>query len=488
MLPDVVVSVLDATVSRTVPTDTGMASFVGSSERGPLDGPRAVASLTDFATKFGARITSSLLSDAVETYFAEGGSRLQVQRVAGTGATAASRTLLDAGAAVSLTVTAGQYGVPDPGAWGNSLTAQVIAGAAAGEFVIVVARGGVEVERSPSSADTAAAIAWARSNSRYVVLTQGASTNDPAVAAAAALSGGADGAALTDANWQTALDAIPRDLGPGQVAAPGRTTAAGQLQLLAHAQGRNRFALLDAPDTASDTTLVAAAQALYAAPNRGRRYGQLLAPWDVIPGLTATTTRTVPPSARAAAQYARVDALGNPNQAAAGRNGTARYALDLSQSAFTDAQRQALSEAGVTISRRRFGASIQTYDAVTLADQTNDPGWVSAANVRTVMAFAADAALVGESHMFDQVDGAGVTLGAFRGDLIAAANDLYNVGALYGDTPTEAFLVDAGPTLNTPTTLQNGEMHAQVALRTSPTARRVLIDVVKVPITQSLAA
>lgn len=487
MLPDVVVSVLDATVSRTVPTDTGMAFFSGASERGPVDGPRQVASLSDFTTKFGARQTTSSLYDAVETYFAEGGSRLNVMRTIGTGAVTATRTLLDGAAAVSLTVQAGQFGVVDPGAWGNSLTVQVIAGAVAGEFVLVIFRSGVEVERSPSCADTTAAIAWARSNSKYIVLTQGASLLDPAVAAAAALSTGADGAALSDANWQTALDAIPRDLGPGQIAAPGRTTGAGQLQLLDHAQKRNRFALLDAADTASDTTLVAAAQALYVAPNRGRRYGQLLAPWDVIPGLTATTTRTVPPSARAAAQYARVDALGNPNQAAAGRYGRALYALDLSQPAFTDAQRQALSEAGVTISRRRFGATIQTYDAVTLADQTNDPGWVAAPNVRAVMAYAADAALVGESHQFDQVDGNGRALGAFRGDLIAAANDLYNVGALYGGTPAEAFLVDAGPTLNTPTTLQNGEMHAQVALRTSPTARRVLIDVVKVPITQSIA-
>lgn len=487
MLPDVVVNVLDATVSRTVPTDTAMAYFVGASERGPIDGPRQIASLSDFTTKYGARQTSSALYDAVETYFAEGGSRMTIQRVIGTGAVAASRTLLDGSAAVALTVTAGQLGSPDPGVWGNSLSVAVVAGAGAGQFVLVVTRSGVEVERSPSLDDTAAAVAWARTNSKYLVVTQGVSTNDPAVAAAAALSAGADGAALADANWQTALDAIPRDLGPGQIAAPGRTTAAGQLQLLAHAQNRNRFALLDAPDTASDTTLVAAAQALYTAPNKGRRYGQLLAPWDVVPGLTALTTRTVPPSARAAAQYARVDALGNPNQAAAGRYGIARFAIDLSQAAWTDTQRQSLSEAGVTVSRRRFGSVIQTYDAVTLADQANDAGWVSAPNVRTIMAYVAEATLVGDSHQFDQVDGNGRALGAFRGDLIGAANDLYNVGALYGGTPAEAFLVDTGPTLNTAVSLQAGEMHAQVALRTSPTARRVVIDVVKYPITQALA-
>lgn len=485
-LPDVVVNVKSASVSRTDPTDTGIAYFVGQTERGDPTQAIEHRSLQSFTDRHGARLTTSSLYDAVETYFAEGGSRLFVSRVFGAGAVVASRNLLDGAAAVSLVVQAGQFGVADSGTWGNSLSVQVVAGAQAGEFVLVILRNAVEVERSPSLVDTAAAIAWANSNSKYVKITQGASLLDPAVAAAAALTGGTDGAALADADWQGALDRIPKDLGPGQVAAPGRTTSAGQLQLIDHAVNRNRFALLDLTDSASDSTLVAAAAGLYAAPSNGRRVAQSFAPWDVIPGLTATTTRTVPPSARAAAQYARVDALGNPNVAAAGRNGTARFAVDLSQAAWTDAQRKSLNEAGVTVSRRRFGNAIVTYGMRTLADQTNDVSWSMAPNVRTVMAYVARAQQVGEQHAFDQVDPQGRALGAFRGELMAAASEFFILGALYGATPAEAFFVDTGPSLNTIASLAAGEMHAQVALRTSPSAERVVIDVVKVPITQAL--
>jgi len=489
-LPDVVVTVKDAGTSRTLPSDTGTAYIVGATERGPIDGPRLCRSLQDVVDNFGARLVSSPVYDWAETYFAEGGTLLYVSRAIGAGSVAATRNLLDGAAAISLVVTAGQLGVPDPGAWGNSVSVQVIAGAVGGEVVLVITRSGVEVERSPSLADTTALIAWARANSRYIVLSQGASLLDPAIVAASALSTGADGAALADADWQAALDRIPADLGPGQICAPGRTTSAGHLQLLDHGQQRNRFALPDFPDTASDATLVASAQALYTAPNKGRRYGQPVAPWDVIPGLTAQTLRTVPPSARLAAQYARNDALGNPNIAAAGTGGgrgVARFVIDLSQPAWTDAQRKSLNEAGVTVSRRRYGSSIVTWGARTLADQTNDAGWSFAPGVRTVMSYVADARQIGDAHEFDTVDGKGVALGIFNGDLRAPAMALHTVGALFGDTPQDAFFVDTGAAINPPAKLAAGEMHGQVALRVSPIAERVLIDVVKVPITQSIA-
>lgn len=487
-LPDVVVNVRSAVTPRTPPTDTGTAFFSGVTERGTIARSVPLRSLQDFIDRFGARLSTSVLYDAIETYFAEGGSKLYVTRVFGSGAVAATRNLLDAGAGVSLVVTAGQFGDADPGTWGNSLKVAVVTvtGGYRIDVYRTIAGSDVLQESSYTLVTQADAVAWARSNSKFVTIALGATALVPAAAAAAALSTGTDGAAVADSDWQLALDLHAAELGPGQIVAPGRTTSAGQLQLLAHAQGRNRFALLDFPDSASRATLVAAAQALYTAPNNGRRYGQPAAPWDVIPGLTALTTRTVPPSARLAAQYARNDVLGNPNVAAAGRNGTARFVLDLSQPAWTDADRQALNEAGVTVSRRRFGNAIVTYGMRTLADQTTDVQWSMAPNVRCVMGYVADAQAIGDTHEFDQVDGQGRALSAFRGQLMAAANDLFAVGALFGSTPAEAFYVDTGSAINTPTTMQAGEMHAQVALRTSPSAERVVIDVVKYPITQAL--
>lgn len=489
--PDVTVNVLSASTSRTPPTGTGTAFFAGVTQRGDNTQPILCRSLSDFATRFGARLTTSALYDAVDAFFGEGGTSLYVSRVFGAGAVAATLNLLDSGAGVSLVVKAGSYGVPDVGTWGNGVQVAVLTSAddtslTGSQFKLSVAYGGVEVERSYALATQADAIAWARSNSNYVVVTLGATALIPARISATSLASGTDGTAVADADWQAALDRIVNSYGPGQVAAPGRTTTVGQLQLLDHAQAHDRFALMDAADTSSDTTLVGAAQGLFTAPNNGRRYGQLLAPWDVIPGLTANTTRTVPPCARLAAQYARNDALGNPNQAAAGRYGIARYVLDLSQPNWTKEQRDNLHSNGVTISRRRFGGVVETFDAVTLADQQQDSNWMLAPNVRTVMAFVALANVIGDAHEFDQLDGQGHSLSSLQGDLIAAANSLYAVGALFGRSPAEAFYVDVGSSVNTPTTEAQGKMVANVALRTSSAALNVTINVTKYPITQAI--
>lgn len=490
-LPDVVVNVKSASTPRTLPSDTGQAFFVGVTERGDPTQAIAIRSLSDFIDREGARLTTSTLYDAVETFFAEGGQKLYATRVFGAGAVSAFKNLLDSGAGVSLIVTAGQLGVADPGTWGNSLKVAVLA--VSGGFQIQVVRtiSAVDVilETSYTCVTQADAIAWARANSKYVVITLGATALVPATLAAASLATGTDGAAVADADWQAALDRTSKELGPGQIAVPGRTTSVGQLQLIDHAQKYNRFALVDMADTASDTTLSAAAVALITAPNFGRRYAQPAAPWDVIPGLTSQTLRTVPPSARLAAEYARVDALGNPNQAAAGTGGgrgVARFVVDLSQPGWTDAQRLNLNNAGITVSRRKYGNQVVTFGARTLADQVNDAQWSFAPNVRCVMAFVVKAQVIGDAHGFDQVDGQGLALSAFRGELIDAANDLYKVGALYGASPVEAFYVDTGSAINPPADLAAGKMHALVALRTSPTAEQVIIDVVKTPITQSL--
>lgn len=492
MLPDVIVQVSSAPAPRTIPTDTGVAFWVGVTQRGPIGVPRFCQSLQDWTDSFGDRLTTSASYDAVDTFFSpEGGTKLYFTRIVHSDAVAATHTLLDSAAGVSLVVTAGSYGVQDPGAWGNGLTVGVVA-VTGGGFQLQVYLNGVFKEASFICQTQADAVAWSNKYSKWIVVTLGATALVPAVVSPVALATGSDGTTTNDADRQAALDAMPRLLGPGQVAAPGHTTSTAGLQLLDHAQTRNRFAQIDGPDTASDATLLTAAAALYGAPNNGRRYGQLLAPWDVAPGLTALTTRTVPPSARACAQYARTDALGNPNQAAAGRNGTARFILDLSQPAWTDTQRLGLNTGGVTVSRRRFSGTIVTYGFRTLADQITDAQWSMAPGVRCVMWYVARAYAIGEAHEFNQVDGFGHEQAALKGDLTAPLLDLLAKDALFVDVtkgggPETAFYVDTGNGLNPPANLAAGQLVAKVALRTSPGAEQVLVGITKTPITQALA-
>jgi phage tail sheath protein FI len=481
--PDVFVRILSATAPRTLPTSTATCFAAGVTTRGPVGKPRRAASLTDFLNYFGMRIAASpSLYDWADVFFNEGGSELFMQRVFGAGAKAASVTLKKA-AAAALEVSAGQAGEEDPGLWGNELKIAVVA--ATGGYRLQVSYENVIVEESPVLVTSADAEGWSKTYSQYVLVKATAET-PPDVVAAKALSGGTAGAAVGDADYELALAKIGAELGPGQVCVPGITTEAVQRAALTHARENNRFALLDGKDTITVATLVTQAQAAQTAVEKGRRYGQMFAPWDVAPGLTSSTTRTVPPSARAAAQYAKVDALGNPNQGAAGRRGTAVYVTELSQTNWTPVQREELNNAGITVSRRRFGNVIQTWGIRSLADQVNDEAWSFAPNVRTVMAYAAQAQVVGESYEFANIDGFGRVLGEFKRDLIGAAKVLYDVGALYGLSPSDAFAVNVGASVNTPASLAAGKVLAQVSLRISPLAEQTVIYIIKVPITQSL--
>jgi hypothetical protein len=58
---------------------------------------------------------------------------------------------------------------------------------------------------------------------------------------------------------------------------------------------------------------------------------------------------------------------------------------------------------------------------------------------------------------------------------------------LYGVTPDEAFVVDVGNEVNTDDTIAAGELHAVLAVRMSPMSEFVIIEVVKVSITENLS-
>jgi hypothetical protein len=302
------------------------------------------------------------------------------------------------------------------GAWGNGasggLAVEVEAGGA-GAFVLVITLDGDEVERSPELATKADALEWAAS-SDYVVLTDLASVNDPAVVAATPLAGGTDDrASATDAHWKIALDRFETILGPGQVSAPGRTPA------------------LEA-------------------------------------GLMA-----------------RSDAVQSPNIPAAGENGQARYAFDLSQAAWDDATRESLNDGGVNVARVLFGG-VRTYGYRTLVDPDTDPNHVMLNNARLFMAIRARAAAILERYVFAQIDGGRKKLGQLAGELAALLNEYYEAGSLYGSTPQEAFLVDVGDSVNTPSSIAAGELHASLAVRPSPEAELVVLEIVRVGIQESL--
>lgn len=469
--------------ARSAPTDTATFFAAGFAENGPIDRAVLVRNLGEFAATFGGRVSYSPLYDSLEAFFREGGNRAYIARVAGPSPVAASKTLKDGSNADTLTVTS-----RTPGDWGNGLRVAVIAGDAGGEFKLVITHttDSSVNETSPSFAADSNAVGWA---SAYVTVTDAvASALDPAVAAAAALTGGTDDhASATDANWRTALALFTRDLGAGQVAVPGRTTTIGHTDLLQHAADYGRTALLDLADTATVSTLTTEAATLRALATAGK--GGAFAPWAVIPGVTAGTTRTVPYSAVQAGITARGQAQGlDDGEAIAGPvKGRAQYAIGLSQAAWTDAQRGTLNDAGVNVARLDPVYGVLTYGNRTLADPSTKPLEVELSARRVVARIAAAGDDVIKRYVYAQIDGKGLKLAELAGQLKGEVlRPLYDAGALYGDTPEDAYGVDVGPAVNTPQTIANRELHAVIAVRISPNAERVVLEIARAATTEAL--
>lgn len=462
---------------RGVPSDTATAFVVGLADHGPTNAPVMVQNLTEFEDAYGPRVAYSLLYDWLETFFREGGTNAWVVRIVGPAATVDTVTLNDVGAAPAIAVDSVGEGA-------TNLTVDVDAGVTPGTYILHILDGGVEVETSPELADNTAAAAWAASTSRYVrIRNLGANIPAPTGAASALAGGTDDRAAITDADRTAALDLFSKQLGRGQVVVVNGTTTTVHLALLAHAAANERFALLDPPDTGSNTTLAASADAIRAGVE-DPSYGMLTAPWITIPGLVRGTTRTVPPSALAAGLIARSDAMnGNPNVPAAGSNGEARWAVGLSQVEWTDAVREALNEEGVNVFRTVYGA-LRLYGFRTAA-ATDDP-YLAASNARLRMAITGDAELIGEDFMFAQIDGRGQKIAEWQGALLGMLQGYWTTGALYGEAPEEAFAADTGPSVNTPATLANNELRAVLSCRMSPFAEMVTIEIVKVPPTEAI--
>jgi phage tail sheath protein FI len=483
--PGTEIDVVDAAPFGGAVLDSGQVFFVGVTERGDVD---TVGSLQEYARAFGERSGGSLMYDSAGAFFAEGGATLHVSRSTGAASVGASIAFGSATLHAS-----------SSGAWGNDVKVDAVApstraervlatratGRAAGDPVLVtVSYDGQVVERSGVLASIDELVAWAEEHSAYVRVTKGADNVLPAAGTSATLAGGVDDASVAAADLEAALARLPYELGPGQVAAPGLTSNGAHDALLAHGEATRRNVLLDLPDSADATVLAAAVAALDGTP--GVRSAAAFAPWAIYPSAASPATVQVPYSAIEAGLIARSDAAtGNPNAPAAGVNGISRMALGLTQT-YADDERTALNEVGVDLAIVKYG-DVRTYGYRTAAGPS-DPNWLWYGNSRVVNAIAHESDAIAENYVLAQIDGQGIAFASLHNDLKGMLLRYFRAGALYGATPADAFAIDTGPSVNTITTIKNGEIHAVIRVKCSPAAEWVVIAIVKVPIEQPIAA
>jgi hypothetical protein len=476
MRPGVNISIVSTPPSRAVPTDTGVWFASGLAEKGPTDKAQVITSLSEYVRYFGQRVSYGMLYDAMDVFFREGGSKAYLTRLVGPAAVTAFVDLGTGGVA--------KVSASSPGAWGNSLNVAIVAGPTTG-YIVVVTHDTIagELERSPEFLDVASAVEWSAS-SDWIRITDLAPAGNPIVQGPLNLATGADDqAGIVDATWTASLLRFTRDLGPGQVSFPGRTTSVAHLALTAHAFGYNRTAILDAPDTNTKATILAS---LVAARVNGR-WGAMYGPWVKAPGFISGTTRIVPPSPYVAGKIAKRDAqAGSPNAPAAGDNGEGDYVYDLSVAQLSDTDREEVNTAGFNAIIKKYN-KIRIYGWRSVADPAADPQWVNFGSSRMVMLVATLADQIGETFLFDEIDGQGRTINAWGSALTGMLMPYWDLGSLYGATAAEAFVVDVGPTVNTPTTIQNRELRAAIAIKPSPFAEMIVIEIMKALVTDNIS-
>lgn len=491
------------TAVRTGPVGTGdivagQVFLVGETERGPTTAPTLLRSFSDYTTYYGnydvssADSTKSNLYAHVKTFFDEGGSRCYVQRVAGAGAAAGNIVLNDSSGSAVLNIDAQSVG-----AWSDNLDIEVVAGDQAGYFkvkvyldnaLLLTTRDLADLDDAQSVLNTSAV------NHLIDVNRDGvsASTNNPDVAAATALSGGSDGSAVDAAGIAAALaeatSPITTTYNTGAVAAPGWTGATVYNALRDHAAAFNRVALLgfDKTTTAADAKTSAATYYSDAhAPHMAFYW-----PWIKVasPGVSelatgastvSSSTITISPEAFAAAARSRaVQAVGGPWRAGAGQISAATTIKGL-HTDVTAATGDALDEARVN-AIRTIGNSIRVYGARSVSNDESNWRYITMRDTINYIIYGVEDRM--EQYIFETLDGRGNLFGRIRASIKAFLEPLRVAGGLYEAYADDGALIDPGynvvvdSSINPTAQLANGLVKAQVGVRVSGVAD--LIDIV----------
>jgi hypothetical protein len=274
------------------------------------------------------------------------------------------------------------------------------------------------------------------------------------------------------------------DFGPGQFANIGETPGAVlSAAMIADCVLKNRVAILDVAVTDVTTALLTTfAGTLTGLANSD--YCAAFGPWVNVPppsGIAGGSARVVPASAVICALCARVEAGGNPNRAAAGRDYPLQYTTGFSYSV-SKVDRETLLNLGLNTFSTVYGV-LENYGFQTpVVTDPNNPYWQFNVS-RTRMWIMARAQAIGENYVFKTIDGKGLIAKALEGDLTAMLADLYAVNGLYGLTPQAAYLVNVSSAINTINSIAQGQLHAVMEVKPSLHAKSIILELVTVPLT-----
>ncbi|WP_437674845.1 phage tail sheath family protein [Sorangium sp. So ce131] len=463
--PGVYIEELPSGVRTITGVATSITAFVGWAAKGPVDKAELVLSWPDFERKFGGLNPQSYLGYAVYHFFANGGQRAYIVRLAASGLAAADNA--QAGAVTldgKLTVTA-----KNPGAWANDyaiVTKKQANDQARFQLKVVSLKEdkkGVTVEvfenLSMKPTDKRFVTNVLKNESSLVgAAVVGAATDPPAdtvipasgeIPAAAKLIDGKDGKVLepNDAAFETALQPVS---GTGGVflldrvdlfnllCVPGETNAAALSTLEKFCRDRRAFLIADAAADASVTSLENGPDASLTGDNAIN--AALYFPWLVAPDpLQENRPSKFPPSGYVAGLYARTDAARGVWKAPAGTEASLTGVLGV-HTPLTNAENGVLNPKAINCIRNFPVYGTIVWGARTL--QGNDERgseWKYIPVRRTALFIEESLYRALQWVVFEPNDDP--LWAQIRLNVGAFMQNLFRQGAFQGKTPQEAYFV-----------------------------------------------
>lgn len=254
------------------------------------------------------------------------------------------------------------------------------------------------------------------------------------------------------------------------VAAPGLVTDAVQGALLEHcAKTADRVAVLDGAKTPASIT---AATVCTVARSETGSHGAVYFPWIEVSDPTSTTggTVVVPPSGHIAGIYARNDATRGVHKAPA--NEVVRGALGLAYRV-SKAQQDELNPSGINVIRE-FNGALKVWGGRTLADEGHaEYRYIS---TRRYMNYLRESIDDGTQWVVFEPNTAALWQRITR-TLTDFLTNEWRAGALFGETPKQAFYVKCDADTNPADVRELGQVITEIGVATVKPAEFVIFRV-----------
>lgn len=483
-------SVLRASPPPTPSNSDTLAAFFGEASRGPVT-PTLVTSWPDYQNRFGTLEASKDLGYAIYHYFTNGGRVAYVNRVVGSGATAASSTGVGYSASGGASVSAFTTHAANPGAWGNSLSLVVSAGTVTAtssrlpSFRMSVLLSGTEVETwtdltlDPNDGRYVESVI--NNFSSYITVSNvanpAANSGMYMVANTVTLANGADGSAPTTANYNAALDLLDQVEGTLLINVVGKSTA----DIVNHALGvaaarNNSFVIIDPDGTKVSGNDVDASgikslvESYSASPGYGAVYYPMLSMVDPIRRGPAAVRTTYPGGAIAGA-FIRTDIERGVSKTPAGYTTDLRGALNTSVRV-SDTSSSLIYDSGVNVLKAVPGAGVVVLGGRTLERSRPDKFISVRRSLNYVKQGVED---ITRSVLFEPNDANLWQVISTRVDQFLTT--FWGRGGLKGNVAAQAFYVTCNSSNNTAADQEDGVVNVEIGVALQYPAEFIVVNI-----------